>query len=248
MALFAEEYVLGLLDPAEAAEAEALIASDTAFAEAVAAAQERFLPLDATAAAEAPAADLWSKIEAGLDDAPQAAPDAPTAPETSDAAAPLPPPMPSRGRDVAPRPGHGPWRSAALAAIAASVILAIGLGWMVASRPDPAVVAVLLNDQGRPFALVSGTEDNRTEITILSEADIPPGQVMQVWTKPDPDGPPVSLGTLPGEGGFVLDASGLPSPTADQLYEITVEQLGGSPTGGPTGPILGKGLAQVPQE
>jgi anti-sigma-K factor RskA len=32
-------------------------------------------------------------------------------------------------------------------------------------------------------------------------------------------------------------------PKQDQLYELTLEQAGGSSTGRPTGPILAKGFA-----
>ena len=35
----------------------------------------------------------------------------------------------------------------------------------------------------------------------------------------------------------------LPVPADAQLYEITLEPEGGSPTGRPTGPIIAKGLA-----
>ena len=38
----------------------------------------------------------------------------------------------------------------------------------------------------------------------------------------------------------------LPQPAAGQLYEITLEPAGGSPTGLPTGPVVGVGNAQVP--
>ena len=69
---------------------------------------------------------------------------------------------------------------------------------------------------------------------------------MQVWTKPDADGPPVSLGILDRVESTQLGAEGLPTPSVNQLYEITFEQKGGSPTGLPIGPIHGKGLAQQP--
>jgi len=51
---------------------------------------------------------------------------------------------------------------------------------------------------------------------------------------------------LPSERSGVLEVEGLPSPAADQLYEITFEPDGGSPTNLPTGPILGKGFAKTP--
>ncbi|WP_407815360.1 anti-sigma factor domain-containing protein, partial [Staphylococcus aureus] len=44
-----------------------------------------------------------------------------------------------------------------------------------------------------------------------------------------------------------LDGPALPTPRDNQLYEITLEQAGGSPTGRPTGPILAKGLAKFPR-
>jgi anti-sigma-K factor RskA len=43
-----------------------------------------------------------------------------------------------------------------------------------------------------------------------------------------------------------VGADGLPEPVAGQLYEITLEDEGGSATGRPTGPILGVGRASIP--
>ena len=54
---------------------------------------------------------------------------------------------------------------------------------------------------------------------------------------------PISLGLLTGTGTADLDAPRLPEPADGQLYEITLEPRGGSPTGRPTGAILAKGLA-----
>jgi len=75
---------------------------------------------------------------------------------------------------------------------------------------------------------------------------MPSNQVMQVWTKPDDDGPPVSLGLLSTGRSDTLTIEGLPTPSPRQLYEITLEPAGGSPTNLPTGPIFGKGLAKAP--
>ena len=70
---------------------------------------------------------------------------------------------------------------------------------------------------------------------------------MQVWTLPSQDMGPVSLGLLDAARSAVLDGPDLPQPREDQLYEITVENEGGSPTGRPTGPILVKGFAKLPR-
>ena len=58
---------------------------------------------------------------------------------------------------------------------------------------------------------------------------------------------PVSMGLLPRVAATTLEGPVLPAPKPDQLYEITLEPAGGSPTGKPTGPIIGKGFAKVPQ-
>ena len=53
----------------------------------------------------------------------------------------------------------------------------------------------------------------------------------------------MSLGVLEGTRAARLAFGDLPDPGAEQLYEVTLEPQGGSPTGRPTGPIIGKGLA-----
>ncbi len=58
---------------------------------------------------------------------------------------------------------------------------------------------------------------------------------------------PVSLGLVDGASSTRLDAPNLPRPKDAQLYEITLEPAGGSPTGRPTGPILAKGFAKLPR-
>ena len=55
------------------------------------------------------------------------------------------------------------------------------------------------------------------------------------------------LGLLEAARSVVLEGPDLPQPREDQLYEITVENEGGSPTGRPTGPILVKGFAKLPR-
>ena len=144
------------------------------------------------------------------------------------------------------RQSVGRWRRAALGGLAAAMLLAVVLGWSVLSQPGPVVVAVLLDDRGEAIALVEGGRDNTTQITLLERPDMPSNQVMQVWTKPDDDGPPVSLGLLSTGRSDTLTIEGLPTPSPRQLYEITLEPAGGSPTNLPTGPIFGKGLAKAP--
>lgn len=233
--LLIDEVVLGLASEVDAARLEDLAARDPEVAARLARARDRFAPLDETAE-EHPLPDgFWERLAPRLD-----LPD-----ETS--------PRPEPGTagaeviDLAPlRARLNRWRSAAVTGIAASLLLAGLLGWSLLSPSDPLVVAVLLDDRGEAIALVESGPDNTTRVTLLERPDVPTGQVMQVWTKPEEDGPPVSLGLLSTGLSRVLSIEGLPEPHPAQLYEITFEPAGGSPTNLPTGPILGKGLAKAP--
>ncbi len=226
-----DEVVIGLADEAECARIERMAAEDITVARMLDQARKRFGELDDTARPEALPDDMWARISGRL--------------ETVE-----PEPAIVRDPDVVPfrRPDNAPramsW--ATIGSLAASVVLAIALAWTLFSQKDPAVIAVLINDAGEPVAVVEGSVDNTTLITLLGPTTVPEGRIMQVWTKPDEDGPPVSLGVLSRPTSTRLEVENLPAPSANQLYEITFEQAGGSPTGLPTGPIHGKGLAQQP--
>ena len=56
----------------------------------------------------------------------------------------------------------------------------------------------------------------------------------------------MSVGLLQTVARMAVQNPDLPQPADGQLYEITLEPLGGSPTGLPTGPVVGIGNAQVP--
>lgn len=223
-----DEVVLGLASDEDRRRLRALAAQDADVASRLEQARQRFAPLDDTATPLPLPEGLWDRIAARLDKADAPAPAA----EVIDLA------------QVRARLGQ--WRRAALGAVAACLVMAVALGWSLLSVAEPLVVAVLLNSEGQAVALIESGEDNRTQVTLLERPDLPADRVMQVWTKPDADGPPVSLGLLAGGGSRTLTIRGLPAPGASQLYEITSEPAGGSPTDLPTGPILGVGLAKKP--
>lgn len=218
----ADEYVVGLLDPAEAAAVEARLAAEPELARAVEAARARFLELDLTAEPAAPGDGAWSRIERRLAERPAA--------------------------EVVPlRRRTAPWRGIAAAAMAASVLLAAALGWQL-SRPEPLMIAVLIDETGEPRVLVEAFADDTTRVTPLGDLAVPEGRTMELWTKlPDPEARPISLGLLTEVAARTVTGPDLPAPRPGQLFEITFEQEGGSPTGGPTGPILGKGFAKPPR-
>jgi anti-sigma-K factor RskA len=141
----------------------------------------------------------------------------------------------------------GRWKIGAMLASAASLVLATGLGWALMRPVEPMVVAVLLNGAGEPQAIVEDFGNDTASIRLLSDFSVPADKVMQVWTLPTREMGPVSLGLLQQAHSATLASPKLPPPHDAQLYEITLEQTGGSPTGRPTGPILVKGFAKLPR-
>ena len=227
----ADEYVLGLLDPHEAEAVEAEIERDPAMAKAVAESRDRFLELDLAGGAEPASEDLWARISASVDEGVKSlAPDVSAAKPANDN-----------------RRGLSFWRSTAVASLAACLLLVVGLGASRMMRPEPQVVAILVNDAGEPMVLVEDFGDRSARITPLGDFAPPDDRVMQVWTLPSKDLGPVSLGLLDDWQSATLEGPDLPTPQETQLYEITLEQPGGSPTGRPTGPILVKGFAKLPR-
>jgi anti-sigma-K factor RskA len=122
-----------------------------------------------------------------------------------------------------------------------------GVAYMQIKPPATRLIVVLLNDQAQPVSIVETLDDQRIRIVPLTAIDVPADRTLQVWTLPDPATGPVSMGLLESVSETLLRGPDLPTPKLDQLYEITLEPAGGSPTGRPTGPIIGKGFARVPQ-
>ncbi|SCM66290.1 anti-sigma factor [Donghicola eburneus] len=243
LGLLIDEVALGLADDDDVARLEAMAAADPIVAARLDHARATFALLDDTADPLPLPEDIWKRIDQSIDLA--EAETAPVAANVSGQRA-----SKTEESNVielgAVRAQLSRWRLSAFAGLAAAVVLAVALSWTVMSPKEPAVIAVLLNDQGDAVALIEGRPDNTTRVTLLERPDVAANQVMQVWTKPDADGPPVSLGLLETGESRTLTIQGLPAPNAQQLYEITTEPAGGSPTNLPTGPILGKGLAKEP--
>jgi anti-sigma-K factor RskA len=228
----AAEYVLGLLEGADAVRAERMLASDRSFAQAVARWRERFAELDATAAPVPVSDALWTRIEAGLAGASaMPGPARPAiAPDTRNAFRAL-------WRSLAF------WRIAGLAGAAAALLLAIGLGLMTAQRErTPVLVAILVKEgTNQPGAVVNAFDSGRVELIPLEDIDVPPDRALQIWTLWDRARGPVSVGLIRQARSLQLNVIDLPRTGPDQLFEITLEPSSGSPTGRPTGPILMKG-------
>lgn len=266
--LLAAEYVLGLTEAADLPQVEAFILRDAAFAAAVANWRARLAPLDFTAASATADERIWTGIEENLGVAPNPIPNRVAAPTTAPAAmasppseapirtAPTPsiePRAPAPRRPAPTRPDAMPglwnslafWRFTGLAGSFAALLLAAGLGYfMREAYRQPTLIAVLMTPDGaQPAAVVNAFADGRAELVPLSNIDVPPGKAIEIWTLWDRAVGPRSIGLIQRAGRTSLKLEGLPKPQPGQIFEMTLEDSGGSPTGRPTGPILNKGEA-----
>jgi anti-sigma-K factor RskA len=228
----AGEFVMGLASPEEAALAELRQERDPEFRARVAYWRKKLGALDDTAARDEPGEELWRRIEAGIGGQPVIEPARRKlgSPQWSDLWSNL-----------------AFWRSAGLAASAASLILMAALGVVLRSQNErPVLIAVLLTDTSRAAAVVNVLADGQAELIPLDSIEVPQGRALQVWTLWDRARGPVSVGLSKTPQRIRLDLGNLPKTTPDQLFEISLEPETGSPTGRPTGPVLMKGTASTP--
>lgn len=225
--LIAGEYALGLLEGEALDDFERRLARDRELAARVARWREHFADLDATATPVRASPQLWERIEASTG--------------RRDMREPAPKPRAGLWSNL------GFWRGASFAGAAASLVLAVALG-LVAGRstPRPVVIAVMQTGEMSPGAIVQAFADGSLTIVPLKDFEVPAGLTMQVWTLWDKEKGPVSVGLIERVRSARFERADLPQQR-DQIYEITLEPAGGSPTGRPTGPVLVKGYATTPR-
>ncbi|MDO9414404.1 MAG: anti-sigma factor [Pseudolabrys sp.] len=216
------DFVLGTLDGAALIEAERLMLTDAAFARDVEQWRVRLADFDRTAEVMTPPESLWSTIERDIA--------RPVASSTSP------------GLFAGLWNSLPAWRAIGLAAAATAVALTVGLGFaMREAQRTPQMIAILV-DGDKAGAIVHVFNDGRATLLPLADMPIPADRSLQVWTLPSRERGPVSVGLMEQARTLALSLKDVPAPGANQLFEITIEPKGGSPTGRPTGPILFKGL------
>jgi anti-sigma-K factor RskA len=138
----------------------------------------------------------------------------------------------------------GWWRTLAIAASLAAVVLAIAL----VSAPEPPVtqVTVLRDPQARTGWLVTFVSGKRAApaLRVVAEGAAPiSDRVFELWALPGGGAAPLSLGLLPVQGEAVLSVSPQARPVLESgaALAVSVEPPGGSPTGQPTGPVVYQG-------
>ncbi len=171
----------------------------------------------------------------------------------------LPPPPYLRDRIIARldipmaaprRPSHK-WRWAglggAIGALAASVatFLLTPSVWTTlpqqpvpVTRPSKVLVASLMWSTGSktpsPIAVLDPADNT---LRLSSAVSVAKDRVGQLWRIPA-GGTPVSLGLIPSAVGSRLLLSPAVAPIQGETLAVSVEPIGGSPTGQPTGPVI----------
>jgi anti-sigma-K factor RskA len=212
----AGEYVLGLLDPAESAAAQARIATDAAFAAEIDAWRERLQSM--AGGADAPAPDhIWSKIERAL-----------PAPTGQDA---------GKGKLRI-------WQALTAVSMAVAAYFA-ALNWTQDVPPDidtPPTMVAALGSETSNTAITARYDANSGEL-LMTPVSLDTGRLYpEIWVVPA-DGKARSLGMMAvGKPTQVVVSAELRQYLAQgAVLAITPEPQGGAPGGKATGPIIASG-------
>lgn len=228
----AGELVLRLLDGEELLAARRLLVEDPEFAAAVAQWEDRLAPWYDEFPERTLPADLWSRIEARL----------------------------ARGGDplvFSLKRQVRAWRAAAAVGGGAAIAAALALLLVPTTvTPPPATPPVATAERG-PL-LVASVDAGTTAVvglTYLSDSGellivparlaVPDQRARQLWLIPAGQAP-ISLGLVEGEAPQrrVLAAAVRSQIALGATVAISDEPTGGSPTGQPTGDVLGTGTLQ----
>lgn len=137
--------------------------------------------------------------------------------------------------------GRWLWPGWSLVATAAALVLAVVLLQQPVPRDDErlsgAIVQAELTD---PLWLVSESAlDSQLKLRPVAATAAEQGKDYELWIVPE-DGQPVSLGVIPVGDTYqvTLDDETRELLSSSRTLAISLEPVGGSPTGAPTGPIL----------
>jgi anti-sigma-K factor RskA len=133
------------------------------------------------------------------------------------------------------------WRGLAIAALTALVVIA-GLNLRTISREPSETLIAQVAGEGSPLNLVAYYSDATGELRLNRLSGTPSAHhSFELWVIIGKE-PPVSLGILTAETATHLSVpQHLRTNLKGSVLAVTDEPAGGSPTGAPTGPVVGKG-------
>jgi len=203
----AAEYVLGTLSGGARRRFDALLPAHPALRRAVAAWEQRLLPMALKSPAVQPAPRVWAGIEEQLG-------------------------------WRAPATAPSPWRLRFWQAFAtAATVAAVVLGTVPRHEPVAAPMIVVLHATQGSQTIVAGLSPDHRQMSIqpLQKVALTSDQSLELWALKK-DGPPASLGVIAADKLTAISQKTLPRDTKG--LAVSLEPLGGSPTGAPTGPVL----------
>lgn len=219
----AAEYVLGTLSREERLSVAERRASDKALDRAIEDWERRLGPMVETVAPVAPSPNLYNKIRAQIGLSQHVVS------------------LKAREQQLARRAVR--WRNAFVGAtaLAASLVGILGYREMVDRKEATQYVAVLDSGNAKPAFLL--TVDTKTNIAVITAVNPPPqsDKTYQVWLVSDKMPKPKSLGMVnkPGEMQMMpMESKSEMDLLMNASFEVSVEPMGGSPTGAPSGPVM----------
>ncbi|MDX2308560.1 MAG: anti-sigma factor [Hyphomicrobium sp.] len=219
----AAEYVLGTLDAAERRTVAERRASDKALEGAIVAWERRLAPMIENVRPMTPPPALYNKIRAEIGLAQHI--------------------VSLKARERALERRAARWRNAfvGVSAVAAALVGVLGYrDYQAEMNPGTKYVAVLTASKDMPpFLLMVDMKTSNCIITAVGAAPVA-NKIYEVWMLHDSLAKPKSMGVI-GEGEMnVMPVE--PGPDRDMLmnasFAVSLEPMGGSPTGLPTGPVM----------
>jgi anti-sigma-K factor RskA len=137
------------------------------------------------------------------------------------------------------------WRAAAV--VLAGIVITLMVIPRTPAPPQVTVVEVapihgaILQAPGQtstPGWLLTIDPQRNIKMRPLVHTDVPPDASVQLWTHSLSIPAPRSLGLLDPNQPVAIPAALIGDISPDQIFEMTLEEKNGSPTGSPTGPIL----------
>ena len=217
----ASEYVLGTLSAEHRIEVQQRLAQDADLRAAVDAWEQRLLALTELAEPQTPTASLWGRIERSLNSIDRRAPR-----------------VTATAQPVSWWNLLALWRWLAGTGLVATVLLATMLLTQTAAVNPTTYLVVLVAPQNQaPGWVIQASSSREIQLIPLGVAQIPTDKALEFWTKADGWQGPVSLGLVKPGQTLSVPLDRLPPLEPNQLFELTLENPNGSPTGKPTGPI-----------
>lgn len=121
----------------------------------------------------------------------------------------------------------------------------------ITATPVPTKVALLENAEAKPgwMLALAKNKTGKPELRVTALASLKPqaDKSFELWILPPDKSAPISLGVLPQQGNQqVIISEQTATLIADGGLAVTLEPIGGSPTGKSTGPVVYQGkLAEI---